>query len=54
MRKYMQEGKSPAECEYCWKVEDMGKDHISDRVFKTEIFKDEDVEKSARCHGTIM
>ena len=47
MRKYMQEGKRPAECEYCWKVEDMGKDHISDRVFKTEIFKDEDVEKSA-------
>jgi organic radical activating enzyme len=47
MRKYMQEGKRPSECEYCWKVEDMGKDHISDRVFKTEIFKDEDVEASA-------
>ena len=47
MRKYMQEGKRPAECEYCWKVEDMGKDNISDRVFKTEIFKDEDIHKSA-------
>ena len=46
MRKQMQEGERPAECEYCWKVEDMGKDHISDRVFKTEIFKDEDLEKS--------
>ena len=46
MRKYMQEGKRP-ECEYCWKVEDMGKDNISDRVFKTEIFKDEDIHKSA-------
>ena len=26
----------------------MGKDNISDRVFKTEIFKDEDIHKSAR------
>ena len=48
MRKYMQEGKRPAECEYCWKVEDMGKDHVSDRIFKTEIFKDEDIEASAK------
>ena len=47
MRKYMQEGKRPAECEYCWKVEDMGKNHVSDRTFKTEIFKDEDIHKSA-------
>lgn len=47
MRKMMQEGERPAECEYCWKVEDMGKNHISDRVFKTEIFKDKDIEASA-------
>ena len=46
MRKQMQEGTRPAECEYCWKVEDMGKNHISDRVFKTEIFTDEDIQKS--------
>lgn len=47
MRKMMQEGERPSECEYCWKVEDMGKNHISDRVFKTEIFKDDDVIDSA-------
>jgi organic radical activating enzyme len=47
MRKMMQEGQRPAECEYCWKVEDMGKNHISDRVFKTEIFSDVDIETSA-------
>jgi len=47
MRKMMQEGERPAECEYCWKVEDMGKNHISDRVFKTEIFEDKDVVDSA-------
>ncbi len=46
MRKMMLDGERPAECEYCWKVEDMGKDHISDRVFKTEIFKDQDITKS--------
>lgn len=43
MRKYMQEGVRPAECEYCWKVEDIGKNNVSDRVYKTEIFKDEDI-----------
>lgn len=47
MRKYMQEGKRPAECEYCWKVEDIGRDNISDRVYKTEIYTDEDIQKAA-------
>ena len=42
----MLEGERPSECEYCWKVEDMGRDNISDRVFKTEIFKDSDIQKS--------
>jgi len=46
MRKMMLDGERPAECEYCWKVEDMGKNHISDRVFKTEIFTDKDIEKT--------
>lgn len=48
MRKMMLEGERPAECEYCWKVEDMGKNHISDRVFKTEIYKDEDIIASSK------
>lgn len=43
MRKMMLEGTRPAECEYCWKVEDMGRGNISDRVHKTEIYSDEDV-----------
>lgn len=49
MRKYMQEGVRPQECEYCWKVEDMGRDAISDRVYKTEIYKDSDIES----YGTM-
>jgi organic radical activating enzyme len=47
MRKYMQEGVRPAECEYCWKVEDIGRNNISDRVYKTEIYKDSDIMKAS-------
>lgn len=47
MRKYMQEGTRPAECEYCWKVEDIGRNNISDRVYKTEIYQDKDIMKAA-------
>lgn len=47
MRKQMLEGTRPSECEYCWKVEDIGRDNISDRVYKTEIYKDDDVVDAA-------
>jgi len=42
MRKLMQEGVRPNECEYCWKIEDMQKDSISDRVMKSFTFTDEE------------
>ena len=41
-RKMMLEGVRPAECSYCWKVEDMGKNAIADRVYKSRIYSDED------------
>lgn len=34
----MQAGRRPAGCEYCWKIEDMGRDAISDRVYKSKIY----------------
>lgn len=34
----MQLGTRPAGCEYCWKIEDMGVDAISDRVYKSRIY----------------
>jgi organic radical activating enzyme len=37
----MQRGERPAGCEYCWKIEDIGRDNISDRVYKTVIYTDE-------------
>ena len=37
-RLMMQTGKRPSGCEYCWKIEDMGVDAISDRVYKSKIY----------------
>jgi len=34
----MQNGNRPRGCEYCWKIEDMGRDAISDRVYKSRIY----------------
>jgi organic radical activating enzyme len=42
-REQMQKGERPAGCEYCWKIEDIGRDNISDRVYKTIIYKDEEL-----------
>jgi organic radical activating enzyme len=43
-RAQMQRGDRPAGCEYCWKIEDIGRDNISDRVYKTVIYNDEDLD----------
>ena len=37
-RQQMLAGKRPAGCEYCWKIEDMGRDAVSDRVYKSRIY----------------
>jgi organic radical activating enzyme len=42
-RLMMQTGERPSGCEYCWKIEDIGRDNISDRVYKTVIYSDEDL-----------
>ena len=49
-RRQMQAGERPAGCEYCWKIEDMSdpvnvvNPAISDRVYKTVIYDDKDLE----------
>ena len=45
-RQMMQQGKRPAGCEYCWKIEDVGRDNISDRVYKSNIYTDEDLQSA--------
>ena len=37
-RRKMIAGERPPGCEYCWKIEDMGRDAISDRVYKSKIY----------------
>jgi organic radical activating enzyme len=37
-REKMLKGERPAGCEYCWKIEDMGRDAVSDRVYKSKIY----------------
>ena len=37
-RKQMILGERPSECNYCWRVEDMGDEFISDRIIKSKIF----------------
>ena len=38
----MQIGERPPGCEYCWKIEDMGTEKISDRPYKSMTYSDED------------
>ena len=45
MRKMMLEGERPPECYKCWAVEDEGHDRISERVLKTRMFTDEDLDE---------
>jgi len=48
MRQWMQTGKRPGECDYCWRIEDMGRDSISDRVFKSVMYTDEELDRAAK------
>lgn len=52
MRAMMLKGERPKECEYCWKIEDLRKENVSDRVFKTVIYTDEEIAAAARTPAT--
>lgn len=43
-REQMQAGERPAGCEYCWKIEDLGENSVSDRVYKSNIYSNEDLQ----------
>ena len=45
-RAQMQAGERPPGCEYCWKIEDMGPQYISDRVYKSKIYTEQDLIKA--------
>jgi organic radical activating enzyme len=50
MRALMLKGERPPECEYCWKIEDINKDHVSDRTLKTVIYPDELLQEAQSTH----
>lgn len=45
-RQQMLTGERPPGCEYCWRIEDMGRDAISDRVYKSKIYSDDSLDKA--------
>jgi len=51
-RRKMIAGERPAGCEYCWKIEDMGRDAISDRVYKSKIFPIEALDEAYKTPHT--
>jgi len=42
-RAMMQKGERPEGCEYCWKIEDIGRNNLSDRVYKSIPYSEEDL-----------
>ena len=51
-REQMQRGQRPAGCEYCWKIEDMQRDAVSDRVYKSKIYSLEDITYAQHAPST--
>ena len=43
-------GERPAGCEYCWKIEDMGRNAISDRVYKSQIYTGKEMFDARHTH----
>ena len=47
-RAQMITGERPPGCEYCWKIEDIGRDSVSDRVYKSKIYEIKDLTQAYR------
>jgi len=47
VRKEMQDGKQTRECDYCWKIEGMGDEFVSDRYYKSKIYTDQELQLAA-------
>lgn len=45
-RRKMQCGDRPKGCDYCWKIEDLNSNSISDRTYKSKIYSEEDLKNS--------
>lgn len=54
VREQMLRGERPKECDYCWRIEDLGKDKVSDRVYKSIIYTEEDLLKAKSVFGSKL
>ena len=45
-REQMKKGERPAGCSYCWKIEDISKDNVSDRVHKSVVYTEDDLNEA--------
>jgi hypothetical protein len=52
VREQMLRGEQPEECDYCWKIEGLSKDAISDRVYKSIIYSDQDLIDAKTVFGS--
>lgn len=52
VRQEMQSGVKTRECDYCWKIEGMGSDYVSDRYYKSKIYSQEDLVSAYNSHWT--
>lgn len=52
-RQEMLSGIRPRDCDYCWTVEDIKRDNISDRIFKTIIYEDEDIKAIGQAPAEV-
>lgn len=53
VRKEMIDGIQVKECDYCWRVENLGKDLVSDRVYKSIIHSEEDIQKTIQQYANF-
>ena len=53
VRKEMVDGIQTKECDYCWRVENLGKDLVSDRVYKSIIHSEEDIQKTINAYNNF-
>ena len=51
-RQQMQAGERPPGCEYCWKIEDIKRDNISDRVYKSKIYTIKELDDAHKSDAT--
>ena len=51
-RRQMLAGERPPGCEYCWKIEDMDTNAVSDRVYKSKIYPIEALHEAYRTPAT--